>query len=48
MLPLIDDIDGTPMKTTYKVVFGTGNGNGVGSVGSSGKCVEAKSGGEKK
>lgn len=22
ILPLIDDIDGTPMKTTYRVVFG--------------------------
>lgn len=22
LLPLIDDIDGTPMKTTYRVVFG--------------------------
>lgn len=21
ILPLIDDIDGTPMKTTYKIVF---------------------------
>jgi hypothetical protein len=25
MLPLIDDIDGTPMKTTYRVVFGNSN-----------------------
>lgn len=23
MLPIIDDIDGTPMRTTYKVVFGS-------------------------
>lgn len=23
LLPLIDDIDGTPMKTTYKIVFGS-------------------------
>ena len=23
LLPLIDDIDGTPMKTTYNIVFGT-------------------------
>jgi hypothetical protein len=23
LLPLIDDIDGTPMKTTYNIVFGS-------------------------
>lgn len=23
LLPIIDDIDGTPMRTTYKVVFGS-------------------------
>jgi hypothetical protein len=23
LLPEIDDIDGTPMKTTYKIVFGS-------------------------
>jgi hypothetical protein len=25
LLPLIDDIDGTPMKTTYNIVFGNSN-----------------------
>jgi hypothetical protein len=25
ILPLIDDIDGTPMKTTYKIVFRDGS-----------------------
>jgi len=25
MLPVIDDIDGTPMRTTYKIVFGSTN-----------------------
>lgn len=25
MLPIIDDIDGTPMRTTYKIVFGNGS-----------------------
>jgi hypothetical protein len=26
LLPIIDDIDGTPMRTTYKIVF-TNNNN---------------------
>jgi hypothetical protein len=25
MLPIIDDIDGTPMRTTYKIIFGSTN-----------------------
>lgn len=29
LLPLIDDIDGTPMKTTYNIIFGSEKKDGV-------------------
>lgn len=28
LLPEIDDIDGTPMKTQYNIIFGGSSGNG--------------------
>lgn len=32
LLPIIDDIDGTPMRTTYKIVFTNNNNNQMGNI----------------